>query len=132
VDVAPRPLRIILVDDSPLVLDVLTAALVRLGHSAIPLLLEGAPSLPAAVDQYRPDVVVLDVLMPGSSSAELTRSLGPASTWTFKLLLCSNLDEAELARLSAETGADGYILKSAGFRAAAQAIVEAAETTEPP
>lgn len=83
----------------------------------------GASGLRVAGDQPRPDLILLDVMMPGldgPSLVELVRA-DPELART-RLVLWSALDRAELGRRAQACGADGSIEKVAGPRAAVDQI----------
>jgi DNA-binding NarL/FixJ family response regulator len=70
-----------------------------------------------------PDVVVMDVSMPGVSGAEATQRLQQACPESRVLVLTAHEDAVYVRRLLA-AGACGYVLK----RAAAQVLIEAIHT----
>ena len=67
----------------------------------------------SAVDEalrLRPDVVVLDVSMPGLAGVEVAHAIHAALPRTGILMLSAHLDSAEIER-SLRAGAMGYVLK---------------------
>ena len=66
--------RILLVDDDPAVARRLGAAIERAGHYDVRTETNGALALAAALE-FRPDVVLLDVLMPGIDGGEVAAAL---------------------------------------------------------
>ncbi len=73
----------------------------------------------------RPDVVVMDVRMPGEGGIEACREIRSASPGTRVLMLTSYADEdAVLASILA--GASGYLLKNTSGRDLAEAILRVA------
>jgi two-component system, chemotaxis family, response regulator PixH len=66
----------------------------------------------AKAEQYKPDVVVSDVVMPGMSGLELCRSLKKnAGTQKLPVVICTSKNQ-ELDRLWAmKQGADAYVTK---------------------
>lgn len=109
--VQPRGIRILLVDDH---------SVVRMGLAAVLSLDEGltvvaeAEDGAQALEKYRaerPDVVLMDVRMPGVGGLEALRAL--RATWPdarVLMLTTSELDE-DIQR-AIEAGAAGYLLKS--------------------
>jgi PAS domain S-box-containing protein len=68
-----KPKRIILADDNPAVLDSMKSFLQVLGHEVWDLSAGG--SVPALVEEVRPDVVILDIGLPGIDGVEVARRL---------------------------------------------------------
>lgn len=73
------------------------------------------------IEETAPDVVVLDLLMPGINGIKLTRQLLSAFS-RIKILCLSMHSEPHLVREIVDAGAAGYILKSAAFSELAYAI----------
>jgi len=109
---AAEPLRVMVVDDHDLF------------RSGLRRLLESEPELQVVADarrgdeavqragELRPDVVVMDVNMPGMSGIEATRALLDVSPRTAVLMLTiSDADDEVLGAVLA--GASGYLLKDA-------------------
>lgn len=102
--------RILLIDDSPTVLGLLSEALRAAGHEVI------AESDIVAANRHvwrsRPDLLLLDVQMPMLSGSEVCRILkSKPETQGIPILFCSDLPEDELERLAADAGADGVVRK---------------------
>ena len=101
-------LRVLIVDDSELFRTGLRALLSEAFDVA------SAASGDAALRQvvaFGPDVVVMDMSMPGMSGADATRRIVEAAPSTFVMVLTgSDGDVLEAVR----AGASGYLLKSAG------------------
>ena len=106
-----KNLKIMLVDDDALSFEVLAAALESLGHDAIKR--EQALGTMLAIRREKPDVVLLDVHMPGLSGDALTKLIvSSKDSHEPIILLHSATERTELARLSASCGAAGWIEKS--------------------
>jgi len=71
------PLRVLIVDDEPLALDGLAMELARLEGATVVGSASNADSALDAIGRLRPDVVLLDIQMPGLSGMELARRLPP-------------------------------------------------------
>ena len=67
----------------------------------------------AAVEAKSPDVVVLDVSMPGLTGLEVTRRLREGGS-SVGILILSMFDDPEYVLQAMRAGADGYVLKDAG------------------
>ncbi|MFI6897539.1 response regulator [Streptomyces sp. NPDC050256] len=107
---APRPVRLLIVDDDPLVRAGLTLMLG--GAEDIDIVGEGADGSEAAelVDRLRPDVVLMDIRMPvmdGLTATEALRSRPDAPEVV--VLTTFHADEQVLRAIRA--GAAGFVLK---------------------
>jgi response regulator RpfG family c-di-GMP phosphodiesterase len=102
-------MRILLVDDDPGL-----RALLRTTFETVDIAVDEADSAPAAravVRFKRPDVVVLDVRMPGVDGLSLCRELkGNAETRHIGVVLLTGSEQAT-ERDAREAGADGYLRK---------------------
>jgi DNA-binding NarL/FixJ family response regulator len=120
-----RPLRIVLADDH---------ATVRQG---LRLLIEGQPDMTvvaeaddgqgaiAAVEQFSPDVVVMDVSMPRVNGLNATRTLKETRPESRVVVLTRYSDDAYLQELL-RAGVSGYVLKQSASSELLQAIRAAA------
>jgi CheY-like chemotaxis protein len=109
-------LKVMVVDDDPVALEIACAILESQGHEVFAR--ETALGTAVAVLRECPDVVVLDVRMPGISGRELlkvlrTQDLASGAQPT-AFIFYSGLERAELDQVVAETGALGAVEKVAG------------------
>ncbi|WP_018547777.1 response regulator transcription factor [Streptomyces sp. LaPpAH-108] len=99
--------RILVVDDDPTVAEIVTGYLVRAGH-----LVDRADDGPAALARaaaHWPDLVVLDLMLPGMDGLEVCarlRERGPVPV----IMLTARGDEDDRV-LGLEVGADDYVTK---------------------
>jgi DNA-binding response OmpR family regulator len=101
------PGRIVVVDDDPTVADVVGRYLVRDGHS-VQCVHDGYEAL-RLVEQQPPDLVVLDLMLPGIDGLEVCRRL--RERWPIPVVMLTALGD-ETDRLAGfETGADDYVTK---------------------
>ena len=77
--------------------------------------------------EFRPDVVILDVEMPGPGATTTIRRILEASPTT-KVVVLTMHDDAELVRTLFDAGAVGYLLKSAGRHELVAAISTASRS----
>ncbi|GAA1957619.1 response regulator transcription factor [Kitasatospora viridis] len=105
---APAPPRVLVVDDDPTVAEVVTGYLVRAGY-VVDRAADGRAALARAA-AFRPDLVVLDLMLPEVDGLEVCRRLRAAGSATAVLMLTAKGEEAErIAGL--ELGADDYVTK---------------------
>jgi DNA-binding NarL/FixJ family response regulator len=109
---APRRLRVLLVDDQPLI---------RMGFRMV---LESEPDLVVvgeaddgaaaerAAATLKPDVVVMDVRMPGTDGIQATAAITRRLPQT-RVLIVTTYDVDEYAFAGLRAGASGFLLKSA-------------------
>jgi DNA-binding response OmpR family regulator len=102
------PCRILLVDDEQAITDNLAPFLERAGF-AISAAAEGQAAL-HLVDEFEPDLIVLDVLMPPPDGREVLRRLRQAGNWTPVILLTQVGSPTERA-VALDEGADDYLNK---------------------
>lgn len=105
---APPPARILVVDDDPGVLSVLRRSFARAGL-AVETATDGEEALRRA-REHRPDVVVLDVLMPGIDGVEVCRRLRRSDA-DLAILMLTAKDRARDQVVGLDAGADDYVLK---------------------
>ncbi len=109
-------IRVLLVDDHP----VLRAGLAELVRGASDmevsgLAADGSEALQMAREQ-RPDVVLMDLQMPGVDGVAATRTLVEESTtggWHVDVLVLTSFSDAERIVAALDAGAVGYLLKDA-------------------
>nr|WP_103940459.1 response regulator transcription factor [Thermomonospora echinospora] len=99
--------RILVVDDDPTVAEVVMRYLVRDGHE-VRCVADGHEAL-ASVRAQPPDLVVLDLMLPGVSGLEICRRLRENSAVPIVMLTALGEETDRLAGL--ETGADDYVTK---------------------
>ena len=105
-------LRVVVADDHPLFRDGLRTLLTDLGASVVAEAADGSEAV-AAVSEHRPDVVLMDLRMPGVGGIEATQRITRDHPDVNVLVLTMSEDTASLqAALAA--GARGYLLKEAG------------------
>ncbi|WP_221028791.1 response regulator [Actomonas aquatica] len=118
---APRPVSVVIVDDSEVVRAGLSALL---GASAlIEVLGEGrdVASGLAAVAQYRPDVVILDIRLPDGTGFDACRRICQSNTET-RVLILTSVEDEEMVDNAIRAGAHGYLLKEINGTALIDAI----------
>ena len=102
----PSPARILVVDDEPTVREVVAHYLQRDGYVVREL--DRGDQVEAAVAEFSPELVVLDIMLPGLSGLEVLRAL--ESRRIPVIMLTARVDEADRV-LGLELGADDYVTK---------------------
>ena len=116
-----RPLRILLVDDHEVVRLGLKALISRQAQFEV---IGEAGTADEALEKarvHRPEVVVMDVRLPGKSGIDATREITQALPETKVIILTSYADD-ELLIDAIEAGAAGYVLKQIGSDALLKAL----------
>jgi DNA-binding response OmpR family regulator len=103
---------ILLVDDEPLISDSLSYSLRREGFDVVAVT-EGGQAL-KAVQEQKPDLVVLDVMLPDMSGLEVCRRLRTNNPIPV-IMLTARGEEVDRV-LGLEVGADDYLAKPFSFR----------------
>ncbi|WP_040477327.1 response regulator transcription factor [Longispora albida] len=100
-------MRVLVVDDDPTVSDVVRRYLERAGLE-VTLAADGSGAL-AAAKQARPDLVVLDLMLPGISGIEVAKRLRRDSD--VPIIMLTALGEESDRIIGLTTGADDYVTK---------------------
>lgn len=109
-DGTPKPTRVLIVDDHPLI------------RKGVRALIDGQPDMTSCgeaataneahvqVDKTRPDIVIVDISLPGNSGIDLIRDL-KARHPQLPMLVLSMHDEMLYAEQAMRAGAGGYVMK---------------------
>jgi len=100
--------RLLLVDDEPAITENLAPFLQRAGFE-VAVAADGEEALREAA-RVRPDLIVLDVLMPRLDGREVLRLLRRAGDWT-PVILLTQVGESTERAMALEEGADDYLNK---------------------
>lgn len=103
----PRPACVLVVDDDDTVREVVRRYLTRDGHQVIEA--PDGPTGLAAVRREHPDLVVLDLMLPGIDGLEVCREIRSAST--VPVIMLTALGEESDRVVGLEYGADDYVVK---------------------
>lgn len=105
--------RLLVVDDVPLFRAGLTAALKGAGYAVVGEAPDGDGAV-ALAEAEQPDIVLLDVLMPGSSGLDVLEKIRAVAPGAEVLLLTGSESEEDMVA-AIKGGARGYILKDMPF-----------------
>ncbi len=101
--------RILIADDDPIVRDVIEAHLRNLGYTNLALVPDGMQAL-RAIKEFRPQVLIVDLLMPNLPGMELLRNLSTASTPLLTIVLTSSITREQIVQ-AVQFGARGILTK---------------------
>jgi two-component system KDP operon response regulator KdpE len=122
------PGRILVVDDEPDLVTILTKYFSEAGY-AVDAAAHGGDAL-IAVSHYRPDVVVLDVMMEGLNGVQVLeriRALDPA----IRVIMISGSTDASLKPRAMAMGAFAYVAKPVGLGQLHQTVAAALGMSDP-
>lgn len=102
--------KILVVDDSPTEMKVVVSALQRAGHT-ITTATNGEDAIAKAAAE-KPDIIVLDVVMPAKNGFQVCRQLKTADeTKAIKVLLLTSKNQESDKFWGIKQGADAYLTK---------------------
>ena len=116
--------RIVIADDHPLYREGVARSLSETGQFTIVGEAANGPDALALVRAERPDVVLLDISMPGGGIATLGQIMALDTPPRVAMLTVSEDDDDIMQAL--KTGALGYILKGVGARDLVQIVTDLA------
>jgi two-component system response regulator MprA len=120
---------ILIVDDNQKVIDMLRRTLIYEGYEVL-VAMDGQQALSQA-QTYRPDVMVLDWLMPGIDGVEVARRVSKADR--IPIIMLTARDALEDRILGLDSGADDYLVKPfepAEHLARIRALLRRSETVD--
>ena len=105
--------RILIVDDVPLFRAGMTSALAEAGFDVVGEA-ETAEGAVAKAEELQPDLVLLDVLMPGLSGLDVVEKITATAPDSFVVLLTGSESEEDMLQ-ALKGGARGYLVKDMPF-----------------
>lgn len=106
-----NPIRLLLVDDQPLIRMGLRMVLEARGFAVAGEASDGGEAIAQAA-ALAPDVILMDVRMPGLDGIQATRAIVHASPGS-RILILTTFDLDEYAFAALDAGASGFLLKDA-------------------
>ncbi len=110
-DLQKEKISILLVDDHPVVRQGYRRVLEHQSDFDVVAEADNAASAYSAFKQHSPDIVVLDISMPGASGLEAIRNIRLRNSRA-RILVFSMHSEALLVKAAFDAGAGGYVTKS--------------------
>lgn len=120
-DVVSRPITVVLVDDHAVTREGTRRILEEHGHFAVVAEVDRGDTAVAAIAAEQPDVVLLDLFLPGASGVEVARELRRRCPSTSVLVLSAFADP-EYVDAMLDAGVAGYLPKTARPEQLADAV----------
>lgn len=121
-----RRFRVMVVDDHPLLRDGLRQVLENTGEFEVVGQASDGEKAISLADELRPDVVVMDLLMPGIDGVATCREIVELLLDTRVLMLTASTDDEAVIR-SVAAGATGYVVKDATLPELLEAVRDVAQ-----
>ncbi len=118
---APQSVRILIVDDQNFVRKMLQYSLASVADFEIVGTANSGSEALTQIEQFHPDIALVDIEMPGMNGLEITRTISEQYPQT-KVLVLSIHDDEHYIRDSLQAGAKGYLLKNTPPEELAHAI----------
>lgn len=120
--------KVLLIDDSEISLHFAAQVLIRAGYDVKTS--TDVHEFERALGEWRPDVILTDVSMPGMTGVELCRLLKSSyETAHVPVVLFSALSNEQLDVLARECDADGFLSKVSGLERLPQELARLIEST---
>src|SRR5438105_15485096 len=103
--------RVLIVDDEPEIRRALRVGLADRGY--VPAEVSSGEEAVSAVEQSRPDVILLDLAMPGIGGLEACRRI--RARWPVPIIVLSVMGEERDKVEALDAGADDYLTKPFGM-----------------
>ncbi len=109
-----EPIRVVLVEDHTIVREGLRSLLEGRDDVIVVAEADNGRDAVAAAEQHRPDVVVMDLNLPGLNGIDATKQIRQTLPETHVLIL-SMYSTEEHVRPAIRAGAEGYLIKGSGL-----------------
>ena len=104
-------MKILLIEDDPFLSDLYKNQLEKAGHGVLQSF-DSSEGL-KAVGVVRPDLVILDLIMPKFSGMEILRKIKADETLKgVRVIVLSNIKDEKIIKEALSLGAKGYIIKT--------------------
>ncbi len=117
----PRPIKVMIVDDHPIVRDGLKNMLLAFDDLQLVGEAGNGNQALACCRQNKPDAILMDMVMPGMDGIAATRAILEQYP-QMKIIMLTSFVEDKLVQGALEAGAIGYLLKNVPINTLAEAI----------
>jgi NarL family two-component system response regulator LiaR len=116
-----NPIKVMIVDDHPIVRDGMKNMLLAFDDLEFACEAENGRAALACLPRYRPDVILMDIVMPEIGGILTLRAILEQYP-QMKVIMLTSYPDDELIRESLEAGASGFLLKNSSIDDLANAI----------
>lgn len=102
-------MRILVAEDEPMLLKTIELKLKKEGYDVITTQ-DGREAI-AKIEEFSPDLVISDIMMPYASGLEITALLKKNSDKQIPIIILSAMEQEKVVMEAFELGADDYITK---------------------
>lgn len=102
-------MRILVAEDEPMLLKTIELKLKKEGYEVITTQ-DGREAI-AKIEEFNPDLVISDIMMPYASGLEITALLKKNSDKQIPIIILSAMEQEKVVMEAFELGADDYITK---------------------
>lgn len=102
-------MRILVAEDEPMLLKTIELKLKKEGYEVITTQ-DGREAI-AKIEEFTPDLVISDIMMPYASGLEITALLKKNSEKQIPIIILSAMEQEKVVMEAFELGADDYITK---------------------
>ncbi|MCO5316751.1 MAG: response regulator transcription factor [Solirubrobacterales bacterium] len=120
------PIRVLICDDHPIIREAVRSRLETMPEAEVTGEAGDGETAIARVRELNPDLVLIDVEMPGLDGIDTARRIVELRPGC-RVLMFSAHNDPSVAALAAESGASGYLLKSASVAETRHAILAVAD-----
>ena len=114
-------IRVLIADDHQIVRDGLRSLLEKEPDLEVVAAVEDGRTTVRMVEELQPDVVIMDISMPGLNGIEATRKI-TRDFPNIKIIALSMHDDGRFVTNMLKAGASGYLLKDCAFKELTKAI----------
>lgn len=105
-------MKILLIEDDPFLSDLYKNQLEKVNYTVVQAF-DPSEGL-KAISEAKPDLVILDLIMPGFSGMEILKKIkSDNNTNGIKVIVLSNIKDQKIIKEAVDLGAKGYIIKTA-------------------
>ncbi len=115
----PRDIRVLIVEDQFLVSEMISELVAEIGYQVVGKAADGQRAL-ELVRELRPDVVLMDIEMPGMDGIEATRQIH--ASCPAPVVMLTAYDTPELVDRASQAGAGAYLVKLPNIRELERAV----------